>query len=238
MLYSDFENFFINKCKNNNIKIPNDLKNFFEYMNQIIEWNKKINLTTIINEEDFIIKHYIDSLTVIDFIGPEDHVIDIGTGAGFPGMPIKMFHKEQKVTLVDSVGKKLNVIKDISKKLNIIDLEIIHSRAEDLAQNKEYREKYDVAVSRAVSNMTTLVEYLLPFVKIGGKVLCMKGPNLEEELNQSKHAIEILGGKIIEVKKIILDKEHERSIVIIEKTKSTPKQYPRPQNKPLKDPLK
>lgn len=238
MKFEDFEKIFTEKCNLNNIKIPDDIKIFYNYMNLIIEWNNKINLTTIINENDFIIKHFIDSLTIMDYISKSDKVVDIGTGAGFPGMPIKMFHKEQEVTLVDSVGKKLNVIKDISKSLNINNLEIIHSRAEDLANNEKYREKYDIAVSRAVSNMSTLVEYLIPFVKVGGKIICMKGPNLEEELNNSKKAINVLGGSIQNIKQLFLDNEFERNIVIIEKIKNTPKQYPRLQNKPLRDPIK
>ena len=143
-----------------------------------------------------------------------------------------------KVTLIDSVNKKLNVIRDLSEKIQLENLEIIHTRAEELAQNKEYREKYDVATTRAVSNLSTIAEYMLPFVNLNGLAICMKGPNFKEELEESKKAIEILGGKLEEVDSINVGEELERNIIIIRKIKKTSKQYPRGQSKPLKEPLR
>lgn len=140
--------------------------------------------------------------------------------------------------MVDSVNKKLNVIRDIIPKIKLEDIECIHTRAEDLAKNVKYRESYDVVTSRAVANLTTLVEYMLPFVKVGGKIICMKGPNVEEELAESKKAISILGGKIEQIENINIDSDYERNIIIIKKEKPTPKQYPRGQGKPLKEPIK
>lgn len=236
MKYNDFKELFLVELKKNNINNDCNINNYYKYMKYLLEWNNKINLTSITNEKEFIVKHFIDSLTVSKFIDNNDKIIDIGTGAGFPGIPLKLFYNNASVTLIDSVNKKINVLKDIIQKLELNNIEAIHTRAEDFA--KENREKYDVAISRAVANMSTLVEYLLPFVKIGGKAICMKGPNLQLELEASKNAINILGGKIEKVENIIIDGEIERNIVIISKIKNTPNRYPRGQSKPLNEPLK
>ena len=207
-------------------------------MKEILEWNEKVNVTAIKDEKEFIVKHFIDSLTIEKYITNGEKVLDIGTGAGFPGIPIKITKNKSHVDLVDSVNKKLNVIRDIIPKIKLEDIECIHIRAEDLAKNVKYRESYDVVTSRAVANLTTLVEYMLPFVKVGGKIICMKGPNVEEELAESKKAISILGGKIEQIENINIDSDYERNIIIIKKEKPTPKQYPRGQGKPLKEPIK
>ena len=236
MEYKEFKELFHEELKKNNIKTSGDSKKFYEYMKLLLEWNKKINLTAITDEKEFIIKHFVDSLTISKYIEDNMRIIDIGTGAGFPGVPLKLFHEELSITLVDSVSKKVNVLKDIINKLELYKIEAVHTRAEDFA--KENREKYDMAVSRAVANMNTLVEYLIPFVKIGGQIICMKGPNFEEELEVSKKAIILLGGKIERIEKIVIDGELERNIIIIRKVKETPKQYPRGQGKPLKNPIR
>ncbi len=236
---NEFLEFMKEECEKNNIQISNEeIEKLYIYMKEILEWNEKVNVTAIKDEKEFIVKHFIDSLTIEKYISNGEKVLDIGTGAGFPGIPIKITKNKSHVDLVDSVNKKLNVIRDIIPKIKVEDIECIHTRAEDLAKNVKYRESYDVVTSRAVANLTTLVEYMLPFAKVGGKIICMKGPNVEEELTESKKAISILGGKIEQIKNINIDSDYERNIIIIKKEKPTPKQYPRGQGKPLKEPIK
>lgn len=239
MKKEEFEKIFIEETKKNNIDIDEKKINYFyEYMLGILEWNSKVNLTAITDERMFIVKHFIDSLTVNRLLKDRKSVIDIGTGAGFPGIPIKILNENIKITLIDSINKKLNVIRDISSKIGLSNLEIIHTRAEELANNNKYREMYDVATTRAVSNLSTIVEYMLPFVKIDGIAICMKGPNYQEELKQASKAIEILGGNLEGIEKINVDDELERNLIIIKKVNKTPNKYPRGQGKPLKEPIK
>ena len=235
MEFNEFEELFHKELLKNNIENRGNEEKFFEYMKLLLEWNEKINLTAIKDEREFIIKHFIDSLTISKYFSGNENIIDVGTGAGFPGIPLKLFHKELFATLLDSVRKKVTVLENIVEKLSLKNVKCVQSRAEDFA--KEKREKYDIAVSRAVANMSTLVEYLLPFVKIGGKIICMKGPNYEEELNCAKNAINILGGKVETVESFYINNELERNIIIIKKVKETPKKYPRGQSKPLREPI-
>ena len=214
------------------------IKQFYNYMNGILKWNKSINVTSITDEKMFIVKHFADSLTINRFVEDKKTLIDIGTGAGFPGIPLKIVNKDLKVTLIDSVNKKLNIIRDITADFNLENLEIIHTRAEDLANDIEYREKYDIATTRAVSNLTTIAEYMLPFVKINGYAICMKGPNIKQELEDSKVAIEVLGGKLEKIESLNVGNELERNIILIKKVKSTPKKFPRGKGKPLKEPIR
>ena len=236
MDYKEFEKMFHEELFKNNIEIPTNTEVFYKYMKLILEWNDKVNLTAIKDEKEFIVKHFIDSLTINKYIDANAKLIDVGTGAGFPGLPLKMFREEHFVTLIDSVNKKVNVLNDIILRLELKNVEAVHTRAEDFA--KDNREQYDVAVSRAVANMSTLVEYLIPFVKVGGTIICMKGPNFEDELNEAKKAIKVLCGTIDKIESILIDGELERNIIIIKKVKETPKQYPRNQGKPLKSPIK
>ena len=239
MNLEEFKNKFISELKNYNIDIDDkQIEQFYIYMKKILDWNEKVNLTAIKNEDEFIVKHFVDSLTVSRYVVNSKSLIDIGTGAGFPGIPLKIINENLKVTLIDSVNKKLNVIKNINNELNLKDLEIIHTRAEDLAIKKDYRECYDIATTRAVSNLTTILEYMLPFVKIGGYAICMKGPNFKEELKDSKKAIEILGGQFEKIESLNVGNELERNIIIIKKVKQTPNKYPRGQGKPLKEPIR
>ena len=235
----EFENIFKEECKKNSIELQAyEIEKFYKYMLGIIEWNEKINVTAITDEKEFLEKHFIDSLTINRYLKGDKKLIDIGTGAGFPGIPLKIANPNLEVTLIDSVNKKLNVIREVSKEIELDKLEIIHTRAEDLANKPEYREQYDFATTRAVSNLSTIAEYMLPFVKVGGKAICMKGPNYEEELEQAKKAISVLGGKIESVEKLKLSDENERNIVIISKVCKTAPKYPRGQGKPLKEPIK
>lgn len=238
MKFVEFKNIFLEELEKNNLNLKeNKIKIFYEYMLGILDWNEKINVTAIKDEREFIRKHFIDSITICRDIKDGEAVIDIGTGAGFPGIPIKIVNDNSKVTLIDSVNKKLNVIRNISNEINLQNLEIIHTRAEDLANKEEYREKFDVATTRAVSNFSTIVEYMLPFVKVGGKAICMKGPNFKEELEASKKAINVLGGEIGSIRAEIISEDFERNIIIIKKVKNTPKKFPRGQGKPLKEPI-
>ena len=211
-------------------------KKFYEYTNLLLEWNKKINLTSITNVKDIIVKHYIDSLTVSSLIKDNSKIIDVGTGAGFPGIPLAIFRKDLNITLIDSLNKRIMFLEEIKNKLELSNVKIVHSRAEDLGKDKNYREQYDISVSRAVALLKVLIEYLVPFVKVGGQVLCMKGPNVEGEQIEAKNALEELGSSIQEVKNIKI-KDMERKILIINKNSKTDNKYPRKAGTPSKQPL-
>ena len=216
------------------------LDQFKMYYKLLVEWNEKMNLTAITEYEDVLMKHFLDSVSIIKVNNFEniDSVIDIGTGAGFPGIPLKIMFPEIKITLLDSLQKRIGFLNAVISELDLKDVETIHGRAEDFARDNVYREKYDLCVSRAVANLSVLVEFLIPAVKIGGKIICMKGSQIEEELNSSKNAIKILGGKIESVDKFnIPGSDYGRSMVIIKKVKDTPKQYPRKAGVPTKNPL-
>ena len=207
-------------------------------MNLLLEWNEKINLTAITQPEEIKLKHFVDSLTVLKYINDDDKVIDIGTGAGFPGIPLKIMKENTKITLLDSLNKRINFLNIVIETLNLRNIQAIHGRAEEIARNKLYREKYDVAVSRAVANLSTLTEYMLPFVKVGGKCICMKGANVNEEIEKAKNAIKELGGEIERVDNFYLsDNDNERNIIIIRKVKETSSKYPRKAGMPSKEPL-
>lgn len=211
---------------------------FYIYMELLIDWNKKINLTAITEPKDVITKHFIDSITIFKELKIGSKTIDVGTGAGFPGIPIKIVDESAKVTLLDSLNKRITYLEDVIENLKLKDIESIHGRVEEIANKKEYREKYDVATSRAVAALNILVEYLLPLVKIGGKCICMKGPEIKEELKNAEKAINILGGKIEKVINFKLpNSEFERNLVVIKKVKETPTMYPRKPGTPSKEPL-
>lgn len=237
---NDFKNKMIELARMINDELTEDqLENFFKYMNLLLEWNEKINLTAITDVDDIILKHFIDSMTVLKYIEKDKSIIDVGTGAGFPGIPIAIMREDVKITLLDSLNKRINFLNEVCSELKINNIETIHGRAEEAGQNKQYREKYDIAVSRAVANMTTLSEYLIPFVKVGGICICMKGSEIDHELEQAKFAIKELGGKIEKVEKFNLpDSDIERNIVIIKKIKPTPNRYPRKAGMPSKMPIR
>ena len=217
----------------------NQISKFYDYMNLLLEWNEKINLTAITKPDEIILKHFVDSMTVLRYLKEDKSIIDVGTGAGFPGVPIAIVNKNVSITLMDSLNKRILFLNDIKEKLNLDNVKTIHSRAEDLGRNKLNREKYDVAISRAVANLTTLSEYLLPFVKVGGKCICMKGANVQEEINESKKAIQVLGGKIEKVDEFCLPgTDMKRNIIVIRKIKQTDKKYPRKAGIPSKEPIK
>ena len=239
MSFEEFEKIFLEELAKINLKIEKEeVKKFYEYMKMLIEWNKKINLTAINDEKEIIIKHFIDSLTISKYIENAESMVDVGTGAGFPGIPIKIINKDLEVVLVDSLNKRINFLNEVIEKLGLKNIKAIHARAEDLGKDKKYREKFDVVTSRAVANMTVLVEYLLPLTKKEGKCICMKGSEIEDELENAKYAIKLLGGKVDKVEKIEISDEHMgRNIILIKKQGNTPNQYPRKAGIPLKKPL-
>ena len=214
-------------------------KKFEKYKDLLLEWNNKINLTAITDEKEIVLKHFIDSCSILKYIENNQKIIDIGTGAGFPGIPLKIMNETLNITLVDSLNKRINFLNEVIKEVELKDIKAIHSRAEDLGRDNNYREKYDVATSRAVANLSTLLEYLMPFVKVNGICICMKGPNIEEELKEAKNAIIELSGKIEEVYNFKLpNSDIERNIIIVRKIDKIKLKYPRKAGMPAKEPIK
>lgn len=211
---------------------------FYKYMNLLIEWNEKINLTAITEPKEIILKHFIDSITINKYIKEDSYVADIGTGAGFPGIPLKIIREDINVVLVDSLNKRIKFLDEVINQLQLSKIKTIHSRAEEFGQNKEYREKFDIVTSRAVANLSTLSEYLIPLTKVGGSCLCMKGPDLKDEIEKGKDAIKILGGTIKNIHQFNLPQSDiGRTVVDIEKLQNTNKKYPRKAGLPSKEPL-
>ena len=213
---------------------------FEEYRTLILGYNKIMDITNITDEEDMYIKHFIDSLYLdkSGLISSANSLIDIGTGGGFPGIPLKILYPHLELTLLDSLNKRVNFLTDVIDQMKLDKTKAIHGRAEELARNPSYREMYDLATSRAVAPLNTLIEYSLAFVKIGGYFIAMKGPNYDDELSEARDAINTMGGMLKKVVNYSLPYGYgDRSIIIIEKIKSTPTKYPRGQGKPRKKPL-
>jgi len=213
---------------------------FEKYFELLLEWNEKINLTAITEEYDVVTKHFLDSLMCVKSGVLEDGIslIDVGTGAGFPAIPLKIANNGLKVTLLDSLAKRLNFLNEVISELELTNIKTVHARAEDGGRDAALREKFDVAVSRAVANLSTLSELCLPFVKVGGYFVSMKGPNAEEEISNAKNAIKILGGKVEKVIPYdIPTTDLQHNLVIIKKVAPIPQKYPRSAPKPAKMPL-
>ena len=234
----EFSEDLIRKASILGINISKEQANlYYKYMNLLIDWNEKINLTAITEPHEIIIKHFIDSITSLKYIPKNSKVLDIGTGAGFPGIPLKILD-DNKYVLVDSLNKRINFLNEVVKELSLENVDLVHARAEEFARDKKRREKFNVVLARAVASLNILLEYMLPMLEIGGICICMKGPQVEEELKNADKALNILGGKIEKVDTLILPETNiERSIIVIKKVKNTPNTYPRKAGTPNKNPL-
>lgn len=218
----------------------NQKQQFNKFYELLVEWNKVMNLTGITEYEEVNEKHFVDSLSIVKAVdlNKVKSVIDIGTGAGFPGIPLKIVFPHLKVVLLDSLNKRINFLNTVISELDLKDIETIHGRAEDYAKKADYREKFDICVSRAVANLATLSEYCVPYIKKDGLFVPYKSGEIDEELEQSKKAIHVLGGKIEDVVKFQLPgTEIGRSFVKIKKIQSSPKKYPRKAGLPSKEPI-
>ena len=230
-----------NGCRELGIELSQKQKNqFIQFYEFLVEKNKVMNLTGITEFEEVLTKHFLDSLACVKAIDMTKvkTIMDIGTGAGFPGVPLKIAFPHLEACLLDSLKKRVNFLEESFELLGLEGIKAIHGRAEEYAKNKEYREKYDLCVSRAVANLSTLSEYCLPFVKVGGKFISYKSEKITEEMNAAKHAVKILGGKMDgQVEFTLPDSDIYRNLFIITKQKSTPAKYPRKAGLPSKEPL-
>jgi 16S rRNA (guanine(527)-N(7))-methyltransferase GidB len=217
------------------------IQQFMTYYEILVEWNKVMNLTGIIDFEEVVIKHFVDSLSLIKVINLKEvqSVIDIGTGAGFPGIPLKIVYPDLKVILLDSLNKRIKFLDTVIESLKLSKIRCIHGRAEDFSRQIEYREQFDLCVSRAVANLASLSEYCIPYIKKSGMFISYKSGKIESELEESKKAVKVLGGKIDKnVKFCLPDTDMERTLVVIKKVRNTSKKFPRKAGIPSKEPIK
>jgi len=232
---------FENGLNEMGIKYQNSFYEDFDiYRKLLVEWNENINLTAITEKNEVFIKHFLDSIgTFLSNKVPEGgSVIDVGTGAGFPGLAMKVFDRSINLTLLDSLNKRINFLKEVSDQIGLESVNCVHGRAEDFGKDENFREQFDVAVSRAVANLAVLCEYCMPYVKVGGYFIALKSMSYKDELDQAQKAIETLGGQVKEVIIVPLpgiDIEH--TLIVIEKVAETPIKYPRKAGKPVKNPI-
>lgn len=234
------KNFIYNYFNTINITLSkNQVNQFIKYYELLNIWNKKIDLTTIVDFEDVVIKHFIDSSYISKFINFNyKSIIDVGTGGGFPGIPLKIIFPESNILLLDSLSKRINFLNIVIEELNLKDIKAIHNRAEELAHNEEYRESFDISISRAVANLSTLSEYCLPFLKNKGIFISYKSLNINEEIDNAKKALNILSSSIEEIYNYNLpNTDIGRSLLLIRKDNNIDKKYPRLAGKPSKKPL-
>ena len=232
---------FVKKCSDLGISLSDkQIEQFLNYYELLVEWNSFMNLTAITDFDEVILKHFVDSISLCKYISFQhgDTMIDIGTGAGFPGIPIKIICPDCKITLLDSLNKRINFLNTVIEQLHLTDIITIHGRAEDIAKTKEHRENYNYAISRAVANLSTLSELCIPFVKQNGYFISYKSEKGNEELLEAKNAIEILGGSVDkQISYQLPDSDLSRNLILIRKRNITPKKYPRKAGIPSKEPL-
>lgn len=235
------QNKFVDNCKNMGISLSEQQQEqFLRYYEILIEWNSFMNLTGITEFYEVMKKHFEDSLELVRVLSIKDihTLLDVGTGAGFPGIPLKIAFPHLRVVLLDSLGKRVKFLNHVIEQLGLLDIKAIHGRAEDFARDSMYREQFDVTVSRAVANLSSLSEYCIPYTKINGFFISYKSGKIEEELEQAEKAVSVLGGKVQNVDKFFLsDTDMERSLVVIRKVKETPKKYPRKAGLPSREPI-
>ncbi len=238
---SDFYQCMQEAAKASDLPITEDqLRKLDLYYQLLIEWNKKMNLTAITEPQEVAVKHIIDSLSAWDdgLFHQDIAVLDIGTGAGFPGLPLKIMHPEIELTLLDALQKRVRFLIAVVEALDLANVCILHGRAEELAQREEFREQYDIVCSRAVAKLPVLLEYALPFIKNSGYFISLKGRHYEEEIAQSDRALKILGGKIEKIKPVVLPGlEDKRAVLYVRKVKHTAAKYPRKAGTPERQPL-
>ena len=234
---------FAEELANYGFKLSSKQKEqFATYYNKLIEFNKKVNLTRITDKNEVYLKHFFDSITPLlefsDLFKGEKSLCDVGAGAGFPSLPIKILCPDLSITIVDSLGKRLKFLDELVSDLSLDKVTLVHSRAEDAGQNNNLREKLDLVTGRAVARMSVLSEYCLPLAKVDGYLVALKGPKAQDELAEAKNAIEVLGGSVKEVKELTLpDTDDERTLIVVKKVKATPKKYPRQAGTPNRKPL-
>lgn len=232
--------YLVNEMKKINIDLSeSQIQQFMKYYEMLVEWNKVMNLTGITEFKEVVMKHFVDSV-IIDqkLVSQSKTMIDIGTGAGFPGIPLKIVYPHLNVTLLDSLNKRINFLNSVISEIGLENIETIHGRAEDFAKKEQYREQFDLCVSRAVANLATLSEYCIPYVKVNGYFAPYKSGNISEEIEMSKFAVNLLGGKMQEIDEFMLPgTDIARSIVKIKKYKNTGKKFPRKAGLPTKEPI-
>ena len=227
-LHELFEKYGINLSKEQE-------NQFDKYFSMLVETNKVMNLTAITEENEVLVKHFLDSAIPEKLIKSNSNIVDVGSGAGFPALPLKIVRPDLEICMVDSLNKRINFLNEVISELNLARISAIHARAEDFA--KTNREKFDVAVARAVAPLNTLVEYLLPLVRVGGQAIIYKSAKLDEELSKSATAIKIFGAQVEKIENFTLENDIERNILVLKKTKPTPKQFPRSKNLPKTKPI-
>lgn len=232
---------FVAELNKNGISLSEQQINQFKtYFETLVEWNEKMNLTAITERSEVYLKHFFDSITASFYFNLDQPytICDVGAGAGFPSIPLKICFPQLKITIVDSLKKRIGFLNHLAKELELTNVQFYHDRAETFARNKQFRQQFDLVTARAVAKMSVLSELCLPLVKENGKFIALKGPNAEVELDEAKYAIKILGGKTSNLYKINLpDNQGERNIIIVDKVKPTPKTYPRKPGTPNREPL-